>query len=166
MKEDSFSARSRGSCGAGGIGIENFENFIAAFGGAQTSADFTVGEHFSDGCESAEMKVIILSWHDKKHDKMDWGVIESFEVDAFFRAPKNGDNIFHGIRKCVRDGDARADAGAYLRFTLFEGSEDALEACFGDISLPDEVVYKLLDSWPMPGGLHIQEDMIDIEQTG
>ncbi len=152
------------SDGADGFWIKDFQDLVAGVGGGESTSDFAVGEHFRDGCESAEMEMVIFPRDDEQNDEMHRSVVEGFEVDSSFGSAEDRDDIFKGIGEGMGDRHAGTDAGADLGFALFQGFEDVLVAVLWNVSALGKKVHQFNDGGPMLGRFHIQKDVINIEQ--
>ena len=65
----------------------------------------------------------------------------------------------------MRDGDAKADAGAHGLLTGAEGAEDDLLVFGPDLILGDEEFHQFHDGAPPLGGFHFREYLLNREEV-
>ena len=109
------------------------------------------------------MKLVVFARNNEEQDMMHGRVVDSLEIDALDGASENSDNIFELIRKGVRNGDARSNAGADLLLAGVEGVQYVLIMALGQMAAVNQVIDQLDDCRPTLGLLHVEDDTVRVQ---
>ena len=145
--------------------FKDLEDLFGGVGGAEGLADGAVVEELGDGGQSTEMGLKLVLGDDEEDDEADGGVVEGLELDAMGGAAKGGDDAAHAVRRGVRDGDAKADAGAHGLLAGAEGAEDGLLVARPDFVLGNEEFDQLHDGAPPLGGFHFGKYLFNRQEV-
>lgn len=120
---------------------------------------FLFVEEFGNFGEGVEVLLELALRNQEKHNQIDWLVIESIEVDSFFRAAEGADDLVDQISGGVWNANAETNPRAHRGLALLHDGGDGLPVLRFNFRGTYQNTNQLINGFPSISRLQIGFDM-------